>query len=71
MRAGTGFDCTESAYPSCLRHAAVVDAIVLNQQGSEALRLSFNKKLFGRIPSGFLGLMKRGKPAQVPEPQPG
>lgn len=61
--------CTDSAYLSCLLHAAVVDAIVLNQQGSEALRLSFNKKLFGRIPSGFLSLMKRGKPARVAEPQ--
>jgi sugar-specific transcriptional regulator TrmB len=63
--------CTDSAYLSCLLHAAVVDAIVLNQQGSPALRLSFNKKLFGRIPTGFLSLMKRGKPARVPEPQEG
>jgi sugar-specific transcriptional regulator TrmB len=63
--------CTDSAYLSCLLHAAVVDAIVLNQQGSPALRLSFNKKLFGRIPSGFLSLMKRAKPVRVVEAQDG
>jgi sugar-specific transcriptional regulator TrmB len=50
---------TDSVYLSCLLHAAVVDAIVLNQEQEDALRISFNKKLFGRIPGGFLNLLGR------------
>lgn len=48
---------TDSVYLSCLLHAATVDAIILNQLNPEALRTSFNKKLFGKVPAGFLDLL--------------
>lgn len=48
---------TDSVYLSCLLHAATVDAIILNQLYPESQRMSFNKKLFGNVPAGFLDLM--------------
>lgn len=48
---------TDSTYLSCLLHAAVIDATVLNRDAPDQLKGSFNKMLFGTVPSGFLELI--------------
>jgi sugar-specific transcriptional regulator TrmB len=52
---------TDSTYLSCLLHAAVIDATILNRDRSDRLQVSFNKLLFGTVPSGFLELIAEEK----------
>lgn len=47
---------TGSTYLSSILHAAGVDATILNMENPEVLSSSLNKRLFGRIPRGFLEL---------------
>lgn len=56
---------TDSTYLSCLLHAAVVDATVLNRDAAPLCTGSFNKMLFGLIPGGYLELLdgSRRRPA--------
>ena len=49
---------TDSTYLSCLLHAAVVDATILNRDAAALCTGSFNKMLFGLIPGGFLELIE-------------
>ncbi|TMJ14836.1 MAG: TrmB family transcriptional regulator [Alphaproteobacteria bacterium] len=48
---------TDSTYLACLLHAATVDAVTLNAENPPVLQESANKRLFGRIPAGFLQLI--------------
>jgi sugar-specific transcriptional regulator TrmB len=58
---------TDSIYLSCLLHAAVVDATILNRDAAALCTGSFNKMLFGLIPGGFLELLESER-RQTPAP---
>jgi sugar-specific transcriptional regulator TrmB len=50
---------TSSTYLASMLHAALLDATILNLEHPDVLDSSVNKRLFGRIPSGFLRLAGR------------
>ena len=60
---------TDSTYLSCLLHAAVVDATVLNRDAAALCTGSFNKMLFGLIPGGYLELLEGVRPATGSSPK--
>jgi sugar-specific transcriptional regulator TrmB len=60
---------TDSIYLSCLLHAAVVDATVLNRDAAPLCTGSFNKMLFGLIPGGFLELLDGVRRKSAPRPE--
>jgi HTH-type transcriptional regulator, sugar sensing transcriptional regulator len=49
---------TTSTYLACILHSGVVDATILNKENPEALQVSLNKRLFGKIPRGFVRLVQ-------------
>jgi len=54
---------TSSTYLACLLHSAIVDAIMLNQTAHPSLQGSFNKRLFGKVPAGYVELIKESSKA--------
>lgn len=56
---------TDSTYLACLLHAAAVDATILNKHIPPEIGGSFNKRLFGTIPEGFLRLIAEGDGASA------